>query len=446
MAGDSGPGRAYGDAVHPAHGRRPPSRRRDLLIAGVAAWVAVGGSTFVAQRMPPQRPLDWLAYLLLIGSAGALVARRRHPVTVLVVVGACTVAFGAAGYASGGPFVLPLMVALFTAVSLGHRTPAIAVAAIFLASFVAAAALEDGRAREALPFVPGWTVAVLVAGEVARSRGDFHAEARRRAEEAERTREEEMRRRATEERLRIAREVHDVLSHSISMINVQAGVAVHLLDSRPEQARTALVAIKQASKDALRDLRATLGVLRHDEGEDDRDPARGLARIDELVSGARSAGVVLEVTTRGDPRALPAGVDLAAYRIVQQSVSNIVRHAGAATGTVDLAYAGGALTIVVENAPGTREGDGGPGGGSGIPGMRERAEALGGELSAGPLPDGGFRVRARLPVGDDGADDGGRTPSAGAAGRGPSTADQWPRAGGRGARGHGQRPGGGRYG
>jgi signal transduction histidine kinase len=187
------------------------------------------------------------------------------------------------------------------------------------------------------------------------------------------------------------------------------------------------VAIKQASKDALRDLRATLGVLRDVDGDDgDHGPARGLGRIDELVSGARAAGVRLEVTTHGDPSPLPAGVDLAAYRIVQQSVSNIVRHAGDTTGSIALGFGDGELTIAVANAPGTPDGDSTPGAGDGIRGMRERAEALGGELTAGPTPDGGFRVHARLPVGDQ------SEPQRGMTGEGQ-------RAGGRGMAGAGER-------
>lgn len=396
-------GHAYGVGVPPIRAPRPHSRFRDVVIAVVVTWFVVVATTFMAQREPPQRPLDWFAYVLLVGSGAALVARRRFPGWVMVITCGCALAFGALGYASSGPFVVPMVIALFTAVSLGRRVPAIVVAVIFLAGFVIGGALSDGHATEALPFVSGWLVAVLVAGEVSRSRRDYFAEARRRVDEAERTREEEMLRRATEERLRIAREVHDVLSHSISMINVQAGVAVHLLDSRPEQARTALVAIKQASKDALRDLRATLGVLRDVDGHDgDHGPVRGLERMEELVSGAQAAGVQLAVTTHGDPSRLPAGVDLAAYRIVQQSVSNIVRHAGTTTGSVDLHFDDGELTIVVENAPGTRNGDSAPGAGDGIRGMRERVEALGGALSADPRPDGGFVVRARLPTGDAG--------------------------------------------
>jgi signal transduction histidine kinase len=275
------------------------------------------------------------------------------------------------------------------------------VAGAFLVVFLVFGVLTGTVPRDVVPIVPGWLVAVLVAGEVARSRRDYLAEVERRAVEAERTREEEALRRATEERLRIAREVHDVLSHSISMINVQAGVAVHLLDTKPEQARTALVAIKQASKDALRDLRATLGVLRDvDEQDRARGPAGGLHRLEDLVSGAQAAGLRLEVSTSGDPREVPAGVDLAAYRIVQESVSNILRHAGTTTGAVTVQFAPHDLIVLIENDAGTRDGAGTQGAGNGIRGMRERAEALGGDLEAGPRPDGGFRVRARLPLAD----------------------------------------------
>jgi signal transduction histidine kinase len=393
------------------------ARHRHGLARDVSVAVVVTVITLVGTRAAEGvEPVPIVSYALLVLAGVSLVARRHRPRTVLAITLVCAVALGAGGDAVGGPFALPFFVALFAAVSSGHLRAGVVAAGVFLVAFAAGALLGQGTTREALPFVPGWTIAVVVAGAFARSRADYFAEARRRAVEAERGREEEMRRRATEERLRIAREVHDVLSHSISMINVQAGVAVHLLDTQPEQARTALVAIKQASKDALRDLRATLGVLRDvDEVEgDDRGPARGLARLEELVTGAAAAGVDLDVVTRGEPVPLPAGVDLAAYRIVQQSVSNVVRHAGPTSGTVELRFAPEALTIVVDNAPGgVTTGNGHAdraappadpaattdGAGRGIAGMRERAEALGGRLHAGPRDGGGFRVEAVLPVG-----------------------------------------------
>ena len=392
----------YREGVHTFAPRaRPVLTIRDVVVAVIIGALTVGISAVFAHNLPPQRPLGWPGFVVLGISSAALVMRRRYPAGVMVVTAVCAVVYPRLGYAPGAGFLLPMMVALFTAAALGLRAWAIGVAGAFLGVFLAFGVLTGAVPREAVPIVPGWLVAVLVAGEVARGRRDYLAEVERRAVEAERTREEEALRRATEERLRIAREVHDVLSHSISMINVQAGVAVHLLDTRPEQARTALVAIKQASKEALRDLRATLGVLRDvDEQDGARDPAGGLHRMEDLVSGARAAGLQLEVSTSGDPREVPAGVDLAAYRIVQESVSNILRHAGSTAGTVMLRFGPNDLIVLIENDAGTREGAGSQGAGNGIRGMRERAEALGGDLEAGPRPDGGFRVRARLPLGE----------------------------------------------
>jgi signal transduction histidine kinase len=219
--------------------------------------------------------------------------------------------------------------------------------------------------------------------------------------EAARTRAEEDRRRAGEERLRIARELHDVLAHNISLINVQAGVALHLMDEQPGQSRTALVAIKQASNDALRELRSVLDILR--QGSDaPRSPTSGLDSLDGLVANAAAAGLEVRSRVEGTPRPLPAGVDLAAFRIVQEALTNVTRHAGRpATATVLVAYGDHDLTVQVDD-----DGEGVDrahpnGGGNGIRGMRERAATLGGELTAGPRPGGGFRVSAQLPL--DGA-------------------------------------------
>jgi signal transduction histidine kinase len=373
-------------------------RVRDIVLAVLVGVLVVSVGTLSARES-----LDAVAYALLVGSSATLIMRRRHPAAVLVVTAISAVAYARMGHDAVHAVVVPMMVALFTAAAQGLRRWAIGAAAATLAVFVLLGVLTGRVPAEAVRIFPGWLIAVLVAGEVARSRRDYLAEVERRAAEAERTREEEARRRATEERLRIAREVHDVLSHSISMINVQAGVAVHLLDTKPEQARTALVAIKQASKDALRDLRTTLGVLRGvDDPDGMRGPAGSLQRLDELVVGAQAAGLELQVSTSGEPRELPAGIDLAAYRIVQESVSNIVRHAGPTRGVIALRYAPDALTITVDNDRGEQNGqDGDPGAGTGIRGMRERAEALGGEVEAGHRADGGYQVRARLPL--DGA-------------------------------------------
>jgi signal transduction histidine kinase len=220
--------------------------------------------------------------------------------------------------------------------------------------------------------------------------------------------------------MRIARELHDVLAHNISLINVQAGVALHLMDEQPGQSRSALVAIKQASNDALGELRSVLDILRQGDEAAPRSPASGLADLDGLVAGAGATGLEVRTRVEGTPRPLPAGTDLAAYRIVQESLTNVTRHAGPATATVRIAYGRDALTVQVDDdGKGLESAGGRPGSdsdrsnrrpdrsGNGIRGMRERVAALGGDLTAGSRPGGGFRVLAHLPLDD--ADDGART-------------------------------------
>ena len=222
-------------------------------------------------------------------------------------------------------------------------------------------------------------------------------EVEQRADEAERTKDEAAHRRAMEERLRIARELHDSLTHSISVIQIQAGVAVHLARKRGEEVPPALLAIQEAGADAVRELRATLGVLRSAEGGDDS----GLCQLDSLVERARAAGLPVTVTVTGTERPLPPGVDQAAYRIVQEALTNVSRHAGPARASVDLHYTPETLSIqVVDDGRGavTPAGAGPSGPGLGLAGMRERVSALGGRLQAGPQDDGGFRVRAELPA------------------------------------------------
>lgn len=227
-------------------------------------------------------------------------------------------------------------------------------------------------------------------------------EVEQRAEEAERTREEVARRRAAEERLRIARELHDSLTHSISVIQVQSGVAVHLARKHGEEVPSALLAIQEAGTDAARELRATLGILRDQDGCQTGDSA-SLARLGALVARARSAGLPVTVTTCGEERDLPPEVDRAAYRIVQEALTNTGRHAAGAQATVDLRYGRDCLIVeVTDDGPG-RADDAAPGDdatstGLGLIGMRERVSALGGTLRAGPREPGGFAVRAELPA------------------------------------------------
>ena len=255
-----------------------------------------------------------------------------------------------------------------------------------------------GPSESVWPFLSvGWAAAAWFWGDGVRTRRAYLAGLEERARYLEETREDEARRRVTHERLRIARDLHDVLAHSIASINVQAGSAVHVMDRRPEQAREALVAIKTASQEALDELRATITPLREVEDDLPRAPAPSLTRLEPLLETAARAGLPVEVGVRGEPRVIPTAVDVAGFRIVQESLTNVVRHAGARRATVTLDYGPAYVDLEV-----TDDGQGGNGvngePGHGIAGMRERAEATGGFVEAGPRFAGGFRVWARLPT------------------------------------------------
>jgi signal transduction histidine kinase len=249
---------------------------------------------------------------------------------------------------------------------------------------------DGGRQRF---YAAGWLISAGVMVVTFRMWQLHVREAEQRAEEAERTRDEAARRRAMEERLRIARELHDSLTHSISVIQVQAGVAEHLARKRGEEVPPALLAIQEAGTDAARELRATLSVLR---AAVDGDRS-GLCQLDSLVARARAAGLPVTVTVTGAERSLPPDVDRAAYRIVQEALTNVSRHAGLAHASVCLRYTPEALTVQVDD-DGTGGGARPTGPGLGLMGMRERVSALGGRLHAGPQDGGGFRVRAELPA------------------------------------------------
>jgi signal transduction histidine kinase len=198
------------------------------------------------------------------------------------------------------------------------------------------------------------------------------------------------------ERLRIARELHDAVAHSIATINVQAGAAEHVIAKHPDQAAAALQVIKQTSKQALAELREILGVLRRDE-DDQRAPAAGLGQLEALLQSARRSGVQVQLLIMGKQAPLPTAVDLAAYRILQEALTNVARHAASGAADVTISYDGSSLTVIVSDQGGGSE-TFTEGAGHGIAGMRERARALGGTLDAGPRPGGGFEVRGSLPL------------------------------------------------
>ncbi|MEU1472554.1 sensor histidine kinase [Streptomyces sp. NPDC005761] len=367
------------------------------ILLGVFVMV---GSAFAARgQLDEKAPLDLFARLLLFAAVAVLLLRHRHPVAAVFGASAAATVYLGAGYPYG-PVFLAVAVGCFSAVVAGHRRAAwSAVAMVWMGHLVVAHWLyrwlppDDDSAS---PWgqelgVAAWVVAIIAAAEFVRVRREQWAEQR-----AERARAEK--RRADEERLRMARELHDVLAHSISVINVQAGVGLALLDTDPEQARTALTTIKDASKEALGEVRQVLDTLRAP-GDAPRSPAPGLDRLPELVEQAASTGLTVTVETEGVRGAVPPGADLAAFRIVQEALTNVVRHSGSRTAQVRVGYGPGRLTLRIDDegpATGTDAG----GSGNGLAGMRERAAALGGTIEAGTRPDGGFRVRAELPLPD----------------------------------------------
>jgi signal transduction histidine kinase len=382
---------------------RPPSPWViDIAIAAVVGVIEIFAPLTWHGRQAAtsgHRLLDGFAVALLVVSALALVVRRRHPVGVRVLNVAAVMLYYLLGY-PGEVAWLGLYVAFFTAVINGHRLAAWAGAAVLSAnmwlSWLTGYPISGGT----LAWAMACLLIVLGAGEVVRLRGAYLDSLRQRAIEAERTRDEEGRRRASEERLHIARELHDLIGHNISLISVQAGVGLHLLERQPEQAAAALTAIKQVSKDTLDELRLVIGTVRGAaDGGSPRRPARGLGDLDALVAASSAAGLEVTMEVTGEPRPVPAGLGLTAFRIVQESLTNARRHAGPATVTVRLEYGDRELTVrVADNGRGPQRPAEAGSGGRGLAGMRERAAAAGGELEAGARPGGGFQVVARLPL------------------------------------------------
>lgn len=360
----------------------------------ITAFVLIG-SNFAQHGQQGREPLDPFGRVLLVVASGLLLWRKRHPVFVVFGTATALLLYLGAGYPYG-PVFLTVAVSCFSAVVTGHRRAAWAAVGLLWAGHVLVALWlyrelpppGDGPGDIGQELVIAtWVIAIAAVSEVGRTRREQWA--RERAERAQAAR-----RRADEERLRIARELHDVLAHSISVINVQAGVGLALLDSDPEQARTALTTIKAASKEALGEVRQVLDTLRAP-GAAPRAPAPGLDRLPELVEQAAGAGLTVEI--EGEPPRLAPGADLAAFRIVQEALTNVVRHSGSRHARVRLAQEAGALRLLIDDDGPATGADAG-GSGNGLAGMRERAAALGGAIEAGPRPDGGFRVLAVLPL------------------------------------------------
>ncbi|GAA1886177.1 histidine kinase [Streptantibioticus ferralitis] len=397
------------------------ARAHPLALDGGLAAVVLGLILTSAVAGPPahQYRLDPVNVTLAVLACAPLVVRRRIPRSVLAVTGATAVlGFVADQSSRSAPVVAAVVVALFTVASHTDRPTTWRVGAATCAALTAVSMCYGPApwySQEHLA-VFAWTGMAAAGGDAVRSRRAFVAAIQERAVRAERTREEEARRRVAEERMRIARELHDVVAHHIALVNVQAGVAAHVMDSRPDQAKKALAHVREASSSALDELRATVGLLRQaGDPEAPMEPAPCLAELDRLIEGFTRTGLRAEVVTEGmadGAEPLPATVDLTAYRVIQESLTNVHKHAGAGAHVrvrIARGHTGVEITVLDDGGGRPVAADGEHGGGHGLMGMRERAAALGGRFEAGPRPEGGFRVFVRLPS---------TTPAPVAAGRG----------------------------
>ncbi|OMI84615.1 two-component sensor histidine kinase [Streptomyces sp. M1013] len=377
-------------------GRRIDRERlADVVLAAVVGALGMTVAAF-------DEDTTALDHLLVALASAALAFHRAAPRAVLAVATVLGTAYVV--HAHPGPLsALPVLGAVHTAARVGHRGVAAAGSAVFLAGYVATGPGTQNVAERA-GLLAGWFLCAVVTGLADRNWQAYLRQTEQRALEAERTREEAALRRAGEERLRIARELHDSLTHSISIVKLQAGVAVHLARKRGDEVPPALLAIQEASGEAMRELRSALQVLRADE-------PTGTPAL--LVERARAAGLAVDLAVTGDERPLPRALDRAAYRIVQEALTNAARHAGPAKVRVRIDYGtrntgeamgdrngpAGELTIAVDD-DGAADPAHPPVPGTGLIGMHERVSALGGTLRAAPRAEGGFSVHARLPLGE----------------------------------------------
>lgn len=367
---------------------RRPRPKIVLSAMAIGAFQLVGSFGAAHNDGAGRKGMDALAVVLILLGPLALAVRDRWPLGALAVALGSSAVYVGLGYVYG-PIFVSVVVALVYAVLRGRRRGAWLLAGAGFVGFVVASEL-DPRAGDddwlvKYSLVAAWLIVALVVAELIKSRRDVVAQQATMQAEAKQRRE-------GEQRLLLAQELHDVLAHHISLINVQAGVALHLIDEQPERVRPALADIKEASREALRELRGALDVLRRGEAAP-RAPAPTLADLDRLVATVRASGLNVRLDEESRPDPLPAAVELAAYRIVQEALTNVSRHAAARDVTVRLRYGDEVVVEVTDDGVG-----GTAAAGNGITGMRERAAALGGEVEVGPAPGGGFRVLARLPV------------------------------------------------
>ncbi|MEI5674974.1 MULTISPECIES: sensor histidine kinase [unclassified Nocardioides] len=382
----------------------PPARRwrrEGVVLATTFAICLLGGAIHVDDRWgaPPAA-----AYLIAVISCVALPLRERRPVVTVLVTAVCGAAVAPLGLLLTPLIVAPAVVAAYALGRRVRRRTTIQVlypsAALMIMATVVAGDLSWQDASR-LGIVVAFPLVAALLGHAAQDRRAYLAAVEERAQRAEQDRENEARRRVDEERVRMARELHDLVAHQITLANAQATVAAHVFDAQPDRARRSLDDLVETTAQALDDLRATVGLLRQQgEAASSVEPAPGLDRLPALVESFRRAGLEVTVEHDGPPRPLPPGVDLTAFRIIQEALTNVTKHAGAGTARVGLFWARDLLGITVSD-------DGRPSGtpspvtrapGHGLIGMRERAAAVGGHLSAGRRPEGGFKVATHLPL------------------------------------------------
>ncbi|WP_405138243.1 sensor histidine kinase [Nocardia sp. NBC_01388] len=390
-------------------------RRHSRAVDVVIAILLCGLATYASRLAPDHgagqgavvvRPASLAVFGLSALASFTLLWRRMFPRAVLVITTACGVAIGALGFdmsivTAGAALVAAYSIGLWTSdLRTAKVAPVIAGGVLLITSLLNQfwPLLNPGRIT--------LVAAVLVAGafaEAGRSRRDYLAALHARAELAERTREEEARQRVGEERLRIARELHDIVAHHMALAHAQASTAAYLLRTKPDQAQEMLDQLAGTTSAALRELKATVGLLREDDSDAPLEPTPGLAQLSELLTSFERTGLTLSLSITGVPRPLSPGADLTAYRIIQEALTNVTKHAGTSAATVRLVYSRLLLTISVTNAGGAvpepvRGEEDSDSQGYGLIGMNERAVSVGGHLQAGCRPDGGFEVTTELPL------------------------------------------------
>ncbi len=380
--------------------RRVMASQQLLLLSAVMAMVLFSVVTIpadVRHALSSHQPVSWIVCVVVYA---ALVSHRRFPLGTVTVATLGSVVLMADGMAY--PLTLPAVFYLLYWLAQGSAPfRALAVGVTIKAVLLTTSLITH-------PGITGfvillWAALAVTTGSAARSHRAYEAEVEERARRAEQAREAEANRRVAEERMRIARELHDAVGHHVAMINVQAGALACLLDDEDLlQARDSVTHIQRASEEALEELRLTVGLLREPGATEPAEPAEpvpGLDRLEELICSFAGAGLRVTREVTGQARPLPEAVELTAYRVIQESLTNARKHAACDTAVVRLGYAPGALRLAVEDeGKAVTKGSRRTPEGHGIVGMRERVAALGGRLTAGPGPEGGYRVFAELPL------------------------------------------------